>query len=205
MVVDGAYAKRPFLERVLATGAIVVSRLRKDAALYDVPSPPKHRGRGRPRKYGPNRLSLAGKAAHRHGWQTDTFELYGRRVDKVYKTFLATYAPVGGVIRVVLMREQDSLVAFFATDPSLSGRDILQAVADRGTIERNFRDLKAVHGAGEQQVHNLWVNLAARHMTAWLYTLIELWSWRTSASRLVDRRFASLGRRRSVSKPLGPP
>ena len=37
IVVDGASAARPFLDLVLATGAIVVSRLRKDAALFDLP------------------------------------------------------------------------------------------------------------------------------------------------------------------------
>jgi hypothetical protein len=188
VVADGAYAKRPFLERMKAIGAVVVSRLRKDAALFDVPTPPKRRGRGRPRKYGPNRLSLSRKAAHRHGWQTEVFELYGRRVEKVYKTFLATYAPAGGVIRVVLVKEQDGWMAFFATDPLLTVQNILEAVADRGTIEQNFHDLKEVHGAGEQQVRNLWVNLAVWHMTAWLFTLIELWSWNTPAPELVDRR-----------------
>ena len=32
---------------------------------------------------------------------------------KKYKTFLATYKPVGGVIRVVLVREPDRWVAHF--------------------------------------------------------------------------------------------
>jgi hypothetical protein len=37
IVVDGAYAKWPFLKRALAAGTVVVSRLRKDAALWSVP------------------------------------------------------------------------------------------------------------------------------------------------------------------------
>src|SRR5437660_337945 len=37
IVADGAYAKRPFLRGALALGAVVVSRLRKDAALWSVP------------------------------------------------------------------------------------------------------------------------------------------------------------------------
>src|SRR5215472_12364821 len=57
VVVDGAYAKRPFLKAALAAGTIVVSRLRKDAALFDVPvaAPAGQRGRGRPRTYGKNK------------------------------------------------------------------------------------------------------------------------------------------------------
>jgi hypothetical protein len=50
IVADGAYAKRPFLRRALAAKAVVISRLRKDAALWNVPAKvePGRRGRGRP-------------------------------------------------------------------------------------------------------------------------------------------------------------
>ena len=53
IVVDGGYTKRPFLQRALKTGVTVVGRLRKDAALRDLPPKRKkgeRRGRGRPRK-----------------------------------------------------------------------------------------------------------------------------------------------------------
>jgi hypothetical protein len=71
IVIDGGYTKRPFLNRVLALAkVVVVGRLRKDAALRDVPRVPQHRGRGRPRKYGPNKISLAKRAGHKQGWQT---------------------------------------------------------------------------------------------------------------------------------------
>ena len=50
VIADGAYAKRPFLIRVMKTGAVVVSRLRKDAALFDLPEPLKNPGKGRPPK-----------------------------------------------------------------------------------------------------------------------------------------------------------
>jgi DDE superfamily endonuclease len=37
VVVDGAYAKAPFLKPLIALGVTVVSRLRKDAALFGLP------------------------------------------------------------------------------------------------------------------------------------------------------------------------
>jgi hypothetical protein len=63
-VVDGAYAKRPFLRAAKEENFIVVSRLRKDAALWSVPEPvpPEKRGRGRPPTYGKQRISLAKRA-----------------------------------------------------------------------------------------------------------------------------------------------
>lgn len=99
-VVDGGYAKRPFLQRALAKGVTGVGRLRKDAALCDVPPERKRGRRGRPRKYG-ERIDLARRACHPKGWQEEEFVLYGKKAAKTYKTFVATYRPAGGTIRVV--------------------------------------------------------------------------------------------------------
>jgi hypothetical protein len=68
VVTDGAYAKRVFLRAAAAAKVIVVSRLRKDAALFDVPVPPRKRRRGRPRTYGKKAISLAKRAGQRRGW-----------------------------------------------------------------------------------------------------------------------------------------
>ena len=190
IVVDGAYAKRPFLRAVLAIGAVVVSRLRKDAALWSVPDAPApgQRRRGRPRKYGAERISLAKRAAHARGWQRGTFTLYGKATEVCYKTFLATYKPVGGVIRVVIVREASGAWrAYFCSEVNATVAEILEAVADRAAIEQNFHDLKEVQGAGQQQLRNYWANVTAYHLTMWLHTLVELWAWPKPAADLVDR------------------
>jgi hypothetical protein len=191
VVVDGAYAKKPFLSRAQRAGVIVVSRLRHDAALWSVPTPvpPGQRRRGRPRIYGPDKLSLARRAAHRGGWQRATFRLYGEDVVKEYKTFLATYPPAGGLIRGVLVRDEDrSWRAYFCTEASATVAQILEAVADRFAIEQDFHDLKEVHGAGEQQVRHYGANVAVYHLTLWWHTLIELWAWSRPKEQLCDRR-----------------
>jgi hypothetical protein len=190
VVADGAYAKRPFLKRALAAGVVVVSRLRKDAALRSLPEAPR---RGQPKKrgpkpiYGKKAISLAKRAAHRLGWLTGEFVLYGEKVTKTYKTFLATYPPAGGLIRVVLVREDNGWVPFFCTDAEAAVQAILEAFADRAAIEQDFHDLKEVHGAGQQQVRHYWANIAVYHMNLWLHTLIELWAWQRSHRQLCDR------------------
>lgn len=186
VVADGAYGKKPVLQAAKAHRVVVVSRLRKDAKLFDMPKPPARRGRGRPRKYG-QRISLAKRAAHRRGWTTETFRLYGRDQTKTYKTFVATYPPAGGPIRVVIVREDHGWLAFFATDPAATVTQILEAVADRFAIEQNFHDLKEVYGAGQQQVRNYWANVAAFHVNLWMLTLVELWAWGRTAAELTDR------------------
>jgi hypothetical protein len=190
IVVDGAYAKKPFLKRAAQAGVTVVSRLRKDAALKSVPKPAPagQRGPGRPRKYGAERISLAKRAGHPRGWERGMFTLYGEVVEVCYKTFLATYEPASGLIRVVIVREETGAWrAYFCTDANATVAEILEAVADRAAIEQNFHDLKEVHGAGQQQLRNYWANIAAYHLTMWLYTLIELWAWNKPHEELVDR------------------
>jgi hypothetical protein len=190
VVADGAYAKTPVLKPLLALGVTVVSRLRKDAALCSVPGPePKRRG---PRRvYGKQRLSLAKRAGQKGGWATGTFTLYGKAVEKRYKTFEATWRPAGGAIRVVLVDEPKGWVAFFCTDPTASVADILGLVADRFSLETCFRDLKQTVGAGQQQVRGVASNVGCFHLCAWAFTLTEVWAWNQKAEELVAHRSAS--------------
>jgi hypothetical protein len=190
VVVDGGYVKRPFLRRALRTGVTVVGRLRKDAALRDLPRALRRgqrRGRGRPPIYGKNKISLAKRAAHRNRWETARCTIYGKTVTKLYKTFLATYRPVGGVIRVVIVEEDHDWFPFFSTDPEATAVEIIEGVADRSTIEQDFHDVKEVWGTGQQQVRNIWTNLAVYHLNLWMHTLVELWSWNRSHDALCDR------------------
>jgi len=190
VVVDGGYTKRPFLRPVLKAGVVVVGRLRKDAALRDLPpklKPGQKRGRGQPRKYGRNRIDLAKRAGQKRGWQTIWCVLYNQETTKTYKTFLATYPPAGGLIRVVLVKEPEGWLPFFSTDPNATVRQILETFADRATIEQDFHDIKEVWGASQQQVRNIWTNVAVYHLNLWMHTLVELWAWGRSHSQLCDR------------------
>jgi hypothetical protein len=188
VVADGAYAKANFLKPAKALGMTVVSRLRKDAALHTVPAPRPTGQRGRPRIYGKERISPAKRAGQRRGWSTGVFDLYGQHSVKRYKTFVATWRPAGGAIRVVLVDEPTGWVAFFSTDVSASVDAILGAVADRFALETAFRDCKEIVGAGQQQVRFVWANVGSFLMCLWTFTMTEAWAWSRRAEALVDRR-----------------
>ena len=188
LAADGAYARREVLRAARRENIVVVSRLRKDAALRDLPGPRPKRRRGRPAIYGKRRIVLAKRAGQRRGWRVEDFELYGRKEARRYKTFLATWRPAGGVIRVVLVEQDGSWAAFFCTDPEASVADVLTAVSDRASIEQAFHDLKEVWGAGQQQLRNVWANVGAFHLNLWLHTLVEVWAWERAEGRLIDRR-----------------
>jgi hypothetical protein len=190
VVADGAYAKRAFLKPLLKLGVVVVSRLRKDAHLNTLPPQLKkgqRRKRGRQRKYGTKRISLAKRAAARRGWKTIECVQYGKQVVKRYKSFLATYRPAYGTIRVVIVQEATGPQYFFCTDPNASVTEILEAFADRAAIEQDFHDLKVIWGVGQQQLRNLWANIGAYHLCLWMHSLVELWAWGKSKVEICDR------------------
>jgi hypothetical protein len=188
-VVDGFYAKRPFLRAAARAGVAVISRLRRDAGLRTVPQPPRdgRRRRGRPAVYGPGRISLAKRAGQERGWQRVRARQYGEVRVKRVKTFEATWRPAGGRIRVVLVREPRGWLALFSTDPALTVPEILTAAADRFAIEQDFHDLKEVEGLGQQQLRDVWANVGAFHVSAWMHTLTELWAWDQPREAICDR------------------
>jgi len=188
LAVDGAYAKRPFLKPVLALGLVVVSRLRRDADLRDVPPATRRPGqRGPLPTYGKSRIDLAKRAGQKRGWQWVPCVQYGREVVKAVKTFVATWRPAGGRIRVVIVRESDGWLAYFCTNPEAAAAEVLEAMADRGAIEQTFKDVKEVWGAGQQQVRNVYASVGAFAVNLLMYSVVEAWAWARGEEELVDR------------------
>jgi hypothetical protein len=189
-VTDGGYAKRPFLKVAREQpNVVVISRLRRDAALYPVPPPVPvgKRSRGRPRTYGKKRINLAKRAGQKRGWQQVPCRQYGKEVVKKVKTFEATYKPARGTIRVVLVKEEHGWLPLFSTDPAVPATTILEKAADRGALEQDHHDLKEIEGTGQQQLRNIWANIGSFHLTLWAHCLTELWAWFQPQEALCDR------------------
>jgi hypothetical protein len=193
---DGGYTKRPVFQAAAHASqahhvpVVLVGRLRQDAALWSLP--PAHpegqrRGPGRPPKYGKQRLSLAKRAAQPRGWQEVECFQYQEVVRKTVKTFLATYKPAGGLIRVVLVKEASAWLPYYSTDGTASVQDILEAMAGRTALEQTHADVKEVEGAGQQQLRYWGANVGAYNACLWAHTLVEWWAWDKAVADLSDR------------------
>jgi hypothetical protein len=188
VAVDGGYSNKKFILPAKQAGWVVVGRLRKDAHLCDLPPRERRKGqRGRTPIYGKNRIVLAELAAEPTGWQTVECVQYGEKVTKTVKTFLATWRPAGGVIHVVLVKEEDGWVAFFCTKAEATAVEILGAMADRGSMEQMNKDLKDVWGADEQQVRNVHSNVGCFNLNCWMFSTVEAWAWDKEQDDLCDR------------------
>jgi hypothetical protein len=188
-VVDGGYSKRPFLRAARQRGVVVVGRLPSNAALRGLPVPPPEGRRGRKPVYGKSKVVLRLRAGHLRGWGDVACWQYGRRVTKLVKTFLATWRPAGGAVRVVLVQEDhdDNWRAYFCTKPDATAEEVLEAAAQRTALEQTFKDVKEVWGAGQQQVRNLHANVGCFNLNSWMYSAVEAWAWGRPEEELVDR------------------
>jgi hypothetical protein len=187
VVVDGGYSKKPFLASARRAGFIVVGRLRTDAALCSLPLPKPAGQPGPAATYGKLRLSLAKRAGHKKGWEQVECVQYGKTVTKTIKTFLATWRPAEGAIRVVLVKEDNGWIPFFCTKPEATARQVLEAAADRNALEQMNKDVKEVEGAGQQQVRNVHSNEGCFNLNLWMYSVVEMWAWDKTQEEVVDR------------------
>jgi DDE superfamily endonuclease len=194
LLTDGGYAKRPVYAAIKKAGWVMVTRLRSDAHLNDLPpalKPGQKRGRGRPRIYGTKRIKLALRAGQRRGWEAIEVVMSGGKVKRwEVKTFLATWRVAGGVVRVVLVREESDRSnwrAYVCSDPEATVQEIAQGVADRWGIEQVFHDVKENERIGQVQLRKVWANVGAFNLGLWVNSLVELWGWGREPASLVDR------------------
>jgi hypothetical protein len=194
LLTDGGYAKRPVYAATKKAGWVMVTRLRRDAHLNDLPAalkPGQKRGRGRPRVYGTKRIKLSLRAAQKRGWETIEVAMSQGKVKRwEVKTFLATWRVAGGVVRVVIVREEadrSSWRAYVCNDLEATVQEIAQGVADRWGIEQVFHDVKENERVGQVQLRKVWANVGAFNLGLWVNCLVELWAWTRGKAGLVDR------------------
>jgi hypothetical protein len=108
-------------------------------------------------------------------------------VTKTVKTFQATWRSARGTIRVVIVKEEHGWIPYFSIDPDATAGEVLEAMADRGSLEGTFEDVKEVWGAEQPQVRNLEANEGCFNLNGWMYSQTEVWAWDRPDEELVDR------------------
>ena len=177
LVCDGAYAGLAGDELPRTT---VISRMRRDAALFEL-APQRRRGRpGRPRTKGA-RLPVPEQLARRArtGWVERELEMRGKKKSRLLwcKTVL-WYKVSRQPVLLVIVRdpagvEHDDF--FFTTDIGMAPESVAEQYADRWAVEDAFRATKQSLGGQQPQT---WIDEGPERASAlslWLYAAV--WSW----------------------------
>lgn len=157
----------------------IISRIRRDANLYDLPPKRKSKQRGRPRKRGKKLAKLEKMAAHIQNWKTVTIRQRGKLVKRqVYTRVVLWYSVSRKPILLVISRdpagkEKDDF--FFTTDVKMTAREVLECYNDRWAIEDTFKNTKQLLGGQHPQTFKGKGPERAAGLSFWLYSMIWLW------------------------------
>jgi len=183
---DGQYACRQFIEP-LPEQVNLVSRIRRDAAIYELPAPkPPHR-RGPQAKKGP-RLPAPKKLAEADSddWRKITVCKQGRKVKRLVRSVVCLWYHVCGEkpIRLVIVRDpagkqKDDFL--FCTDAEVSEEEIVQRYYDRWGVEETI--LESKQQMGFERTRGFCSKTVHRQapLAMLLTTLVKLWYARCAA------------------------
>jgi hypothetical protein len=177
VVGDGFYAT--LAGKSLANVAII-SRIRRDANLYDLlPKNNRRKRRGRPRTKGKKLAKLEKMAAHIQNWTEVEYCQRGTTVKRlVYCRQVLWPSVTKNPILLVISRdpeghEKDDFL--FTTDLSMSAEEVLACYGDRWAIEDTFKNAKQCLGVQEPQTYKRQGPERAAALGLWLYSVVWLW------------------------------
>jgi len=176
VVGDGFYAT---LAGKQLPNVAIISRIRRDANLYDLPPKRRAKRRGRPRTKGKKLAKLEKLAAHIRNWKTVKFSQRGTMVERLVYTRVVLWPSVSRKpIRLVISRdpkgkEKDDF--FFTTDIEMSAAEVLNCYSDRWAIEDTFRQTKQSLGAQQPHTYKGQGPERAAALGLWLYSMVWLW------------------------------
>lgn len=175
---DGAYA---CVAGRVAGNVEVVSRIRRDAALYAPPPKRRKKGPGRPAKRG-RRLPTPQKMADQVGkrWKLSEVDLYGKIVERQLYAFNALWYEVcpDRLVRIVIVRDpagKSDDEFFFTTDLDMAPEAIVHCYTGRWAIEVVFRETKQYLGMDQPQARKKKAVLRITPLCLWLNSVIKLW------------------------------
>ena len=186
VVADGFYAS---LAGKDLPHTAIISRMKRNANLYDLLPKKRKKTRGRPRTKGKKLAKLEKMAAHIQNWQTVTFRQRGKIVTRlVYTRVVLWYTVSRKPILLVISRDPDGKEKddfFFTTDISMTAAEVLECYHDRWAIEDTFKNTKQLLGGQQPQTFKGKGPERAAGLSLWLYSAVWLWY----VSQKVSRRY----------------
>ena len=157
----------------------IISRMRRDANLYDLPPKRRKKQRGRPRKRGKKLAKPETMANRVQNWQTVTFRQRGTMITRlVYTRVVLWYAVSHNPVRLVICRDPDGNEKddfFFTADLGMTAEEVLECYNDRWAIEDTFKNTKQLLGGQQPQTFKGKGPERAAGLSLWLYSVIWLW------------------------------
>lgn len=201
---DGLW--KPLKDR-LGIWVDMISRLRSNNNIFELPGP-HYTGRpGRPKKYGRKLGNTSDLAVRFRSMATEkTVNLYGRKRTVVAYDRVVMLKTIRCAVKVVWIYRKTQWVALYSTDLTLSVRQIVEYYGARWKIEALFKELKRDIGSADTQTRH--PQAVTNHLHFCMLATSVAWIYTSRIEKTPTRRHAVDGRcnfafsdvRRSVAK-----
>jgi hypothetical protein len=171
----------------------LLSRLRSNINLFDLPAAPRPKRRGRPAKYG-SHLGNVSELASRYRDQARSYDvnLYGRTRQVMAFDRVVMLKTLKRSVRVVWIFRKTRWIALFTTDLSLSVEQIVEYYGARWKIEAGFKELKQEIGSAQTQCRN--PQAVVNHLNLSMMATSVTWIYAMQLDKTPKRRHAVKGR-----------
>lgn len=157
----------------------LVSRIQRNAKIFDLPPKRRKKTRGRPRKKGKRLANPQKMTSYIHDWQEIEFCQRGKTVKRlVYVRQVIWYWVSHQPMLLVISRdpagkERDDFL--FTTDLTMTAAEVLECYNDRWAIEDTFKNTKQFLGGQQPQTYKGQGPERAAALSLCLYSMVWLW------------------------------
>jgi hypothetical protein len=171
----------------------MISRLRSNNNVFQLPGPINKKGPGRPRKYG-KKLGKTSSLATRFQSLASEYNvnLYGRNRTVVAYDCVVMLKTLKCAVRVVWIYRKTQWVAIFSTDLALSVEQVIEYYGARWKIEAAFKELKQDIGSAETQTRH--PNAVMNHLNFCMMATSVAWIYASRLEKTPSRRHVIKGR-----------
>ena len=177
LTADGFYAP---LAGAALPRTTVISRIRHDAALYQLPPRPRKPARGRPRRKGARLPAPSRFRPSPPQWKKVTLNIRGRQIQRLLFSRVVLWyhvCPTQPILLVICRdpsgREKDDF--FFTTAITMQPAQVVEHYGSRWAIEDTFKNVKQYLGAEDPQVYAQQGPQRAAAFSFWLYSMVWYW------------------------------
>ncbi len=176
LVADGFYAT---LAGKKMPQTNLVSRIQRNAKIFDMPPKRRKKTRGRPRKKGKRLANPQKMTSYIRDWKQIEFCQRGKTVKRLVYTrqviwYWVSHQPILLVIsRDHLGKERDDFL--FTTDLTMTAAEVLECYNDRWAIEDTFKNTKQFLGGQQPQTYKGQGPERAAALSLCLYSMVWLW------------------------------
>jgi len=149
VVGDAYYACRPWIAEQREKQRRVVTRLRADARLFELPPEKRRKSRGRPKIYGP-KICLWRRALSDQKFEAEEeVVVYGRKHTARLRKMICRWRGLPDPVSVVIVKGIGKRPVYLLdTDKDASAKETLLFYATRHAVEQPYEDLKCDGGLG---------------------------------------------------------